>query len=232
MLVANGEIDARAYLDALAPARVLDVFGWIAGAPAEGLDGIAEGLWDRSPGDHRILAAVSLCAWRLHADRALLWSVRLLEAGYTERSPLLERAEMAQVGAADRVRAACVGAQLDEERARDAIEIAAAQLQDVELGALCDECLELEPLLADSFVVAASTTTIRCLLVAQALVVRSHEREAFAVLVTGLQLSTADELTPEQFNNCLPKHSREVLARYALQQHDEEIADLLLSVPA
>lgn len=232
VLVANGEIDARSYLDALAPARVLDVFGWIAGAPAEGLDGIAEGLWSRSPGDHRILAAVSLCAWRLHADRALLWSVRLLEAGVTDRSPLLERAEMAQVSAADRVRAACVGAQLDEERARYAIEVATAQLHDSEVATMCGECLDLEPQLADSFVVAASTTAIRCLVLANTLWTRGHQPEAFAVLLAGLQLPSADNLTPEEFNQCLPKAVRDELAGYALLQHDEEVATLLMSVSA
>ena len=231
-LVASGEIEAKSYLDALAPARVLDVFGWIAGAPAAGLDGIAEGLWTRVPGDHRVLAAVSLCAWRLDPERALVWSVRLLEAGVTDRSPLLERAEMVQVEAADRVVAACVGFELDEGRARVALETATSQLAEGELAQQFLACLDRETRLADSFVVAASTTTVRCLIVANVLVHRGHVEEAFAVLLEGLQLPTADDLTPSVFNEHLPKPSRDMLAQVARRRSDEEVADMLLSVPA
>ncbi len=230
VLVAENAVDPRSYLDALAPARVLDVFGWIAGAPADGLDGIAEALWKRVPGDVRVLAAVTLFAWRLQPERGLVWCHRLLDAGVVERSPLFERAEMVQVSPSDRVRASCVAVLLDDERARRALEIAVVQLRDDELDELLCECLDGAAMLADSFVVVACSTTVRSLLVANTLVQRGHLNEAFAVLVAGLGLPTADDLTSEQFDAALPLESRHVLADVARQRADNEIADILMSV--
>ncbi len=232
VLVADNLIDPRSYLDSLAPARVLDVFGWIAGAPAEGLDGIAEGLWKRVPGDVRVLAAVTLFAWRLDPERGLVWCHRLLDAGVTERSPLLERAEMVQVPPVDRVRAACVAVLLDESRARTALEAAVPQIGDELLAELLSDCFTTAAFMADSFVVAACTSTLRSLLIADALVGHGHLPEAFAVVVAGLQLPSADALTAEEFNRALRPGARAELAAFARSQSDHEVADILLSVPA
>ena len=229
-LAANDAIDPKSYLDALAPARLLDVFGWIAGGPAHGLDRIAEGLWMRVPGDVRVLAAVTLFAWRLEAERALVWCHRLLDAGVVERSPLLERAEMVQVAPADRVRAACVGVLLDEPRARAALEAAVVLLHDDEVSELFRETLDGDAVLADSFVVASCSTVTRALNLANGLVECGHLREAFSVVVAGLQLPSADALSAQEFDDCLPASARQVLAEVAQSQHDHEVAAILLSV--
>ncbi len=229
-LAANDSIDPKSYLDALAPARLLDVFGWIAGGPAHGLDRIAEGLWKRVPGDVRVLAAVTLFAWRLDAERGLVWCHRLLDAGVTERSPLLERAEMVQVAPADRVRAASVGVLLDEERARHALETAVVLLQDAELSELFRATLDGAAILADSFVVAACSSSVRSLTVANVLVERGHLQEAYSVVVAGLQLPSADAMSAAEFDACLPVAARELLADEALRHNDDEVAAILLSV--
>lgn len=229
-LSASHDLDPHAYLDRLPAARVLDVFGWIAGAPAEGLDAMAEALWQRSPGDVRVLAAVTLCAWRFEPQRALLWCLRLMEAGVADRMPLLERAEMVVVAPTDRVRAAFLARELDEDRARAALEAAAPLVDDEDLAPLLGACLMDAAPLADSLVVAAATTTVRCLLVATELLERDFAHEAYAVLVTGLQLPTADELSAEQFDASMPGWARARLAEIARRRGEHDVANVLDSV--
>ncbi len=231
-LVADGAVDATDVLVHLGSDQVVSVFGWIAGAPTVGLDRMAEAVWAQRPNDPVTLAAATLFAWRLDAAAALRWSVRLAEAGVTARSPILERAERPAIAAGERVRAAVVGAPLDTPRARVALEAALAGVADAELLDLFDACVEHAGSIVDSFVVAAATSTARCLILAGELVRRGHDAEGFAVLVAGLSLPTADALTREAFDALLPVRERRALARVAHLRGDETVAAILASVAA
>ncbi len=232
VLAAQRVVDPFECVEYLSAEHVVDVFGWISGAPADGLDAIAEALWQRNPGDVRVLAASTLCAWRLDAHRSLLWSLRLLDAGFSERIPVLEQAEMVQVAPADRVRAAAVGIDLDEDRARAALEAAVPLLGDDELAVALGLCLDTAPALADSFVVAAATTTLRCLVVATELLRRDFLSEAYAVTVAGLQLPTADTLDARAFDGAMPVDARYRLMDIAVRRGESDVAAVLDSVAA
>jgi hypothetical protein len=230
-LAAEGLVDARDYAGHLDVDSAVELFGRLASTSAEGLDAIAEAMWERTPGDPRVLAAATVFGARLDPRRALEWSLRLLEAGVPGRSPVLERAEGAYVAPSDRARAAIVAAPLDDARARRALEAAVDAVDDDAVVALLDDALDAGTGIADSLVVAAATTTVRCLRLATRLCERGHEREAFAVLVAGLSLPQADALTPSEFDALVPERQRAVLAEVARSAADDEVAAILLSVP-
>lgn len=229
-LVAAGALSANDVLDHLDPGAVTAMFGWIAGAQVEGIDALAEALWARRPADPAVLAAATLFAWRLDADAALRWSVRLASTGGSACSPVHERAERAAVSPIDRVVAAIVAAALDADRSRAALAGAVPLLADDDLLPLLDLCAERAPVLSDSFIVAAATSTARCLLLASELVRRGHDDAGFAVLVAGLSLPTADDLTRDTFVALVPDRERDTLAGVARERGDNEVAAILASV--
>jgi hypothetical protein len=231
-LVATGVVTAEKLTDLVPDERVVDVFGWITGSDPRALDALAEALWQRTPGDARVLAGIVFSAWELPLERCAVWTGRLLDAGVTNRVPLLERAEIVRVSAADRVRAALVGSSVDEPRARRALELAVDQLRESELADLLDECIDAECGLGDSFVVAAATDTRRCLCVCARLAQRGHAHEALAVLTAGLMLPSADVLQPEEFDELLPEPIRSAMAGVAAAAGDPEVAAILRSVPS
>ncbi len=230
-LVADGVLAPDDVLDRLPSDDTTALFGWIAGAPLAGLDGLAEAIWSREPGAP-VLAAATLFAWRLDADGALRWTLRLLTSGASTRSPVHERAERPAVAPADRVRAALVGAVVDESRSRAAVAASLPLVADDELLDLFDFCTQRAGTLADTFIVAAATSTVRCLLLASELARRGHVEEGFAVLIAGLSLPTADVLTGETFAELVPLAERDALAGVALQRGDLEVAGMLASLPA
>jgi hypothetical protein len=230
-LAAEGLVDARDYVRHLDADSIVELFGRLASTSPGGLDAVAEALWERAPGDPRVLAAATVFGARLAPRRALEWSLRLLEAGVTERSPVLERAETADVAPADRARAAIVAAPLDEARARRALAAAVDAVDDAAVVELLDDALDAGTGVADSVVVAAATTTTRCLRMATRLCECGHEREAVAVLVAGLSLPQADELTSSEFDALVPEHHRARLAEVAQSAAEDELAAILLSVP-
>ena len=214
------------------PDRVIELFAWIAGAPSNGRARIAEALWKRLPGDLAVLAAVALFAWELDTEPCATWSLRLAEVGAGHRVPLLERAETTMVEPFERLRAAIVGAAFDGPRAALAIERIATSIDDAELPAALGECLDGAVLVAGSLIVGAATTTSRALIVATELIRRSHGPEALAATVAGLSLESADQLTPERFDELMPTLERDVLKRVAQASGDHEIATILSSVPS
>ncbi len=224
--------DVLAPADALAhlrPADVPSLFGWIAGAPVAGVDRLAEALWERYGGSTSVLAAATLFAWLLDADDALRWSVRLAAAGVA-CSPVHDRAERPAVAACERVRAAIVGALLDADRSRATLAAALPLVTGADLLELFDLCVERAGILADTFVVAAATDTERCLLLAGELVRRGNHDEGFAVLVAGLSLPSADDLTRDTFAHLLPRHERDTLAGVAQRRGHAEVVGILASV--
>lgn len=231
-LAANGAIDPTELVALVDTDRLVEMFGWLGNSQAAGVDAIADALWQRHPGDVRLLAASALFAWRLDPERALTWTLRLMEAGVMNRSPLLERAELPLVSARERVEAAIVGGAIDEERARRALEHALVAVDDDDLADLLELSIDTGTGLADSLVVAAATTTQRCLRLAGRLIECGHGAESLAVLVAGLSLPDADELTAEEFDSLLPEPQRLALASVAGCAGDTEIVSILLSVPA
>jgi hypothetical protein len=230
MLAAAGAFAPDDVLDYLEPGAVAAMFGWIAGAPVEGIDAIAEAIWARRPADRAVLAAATLFAWRLDADAALRWSVRLASTGASARSPVHERAERAGIPPTERVEAAMVAAALDADRSRTALAGAVPLLADDDLLQMLELCAERAPILSDTFVVAAATSTARCLTLASELVRRGHDDAGFAVLVAGLTLPAADHLTRDNFVALVPDRERDTLATVARRRGDTQVAAILASV--
>ena len=103
-------------------------------------------------------------------------------------------------------------------------------LADDDLIPQLDLCAERAPMLSDTFIVAAATNTARCLLLASELVRRGHDDAGFAVLVAGLTLPTADDLTRDTFVALVPDRERAALASVARQRGDTEVVSILASV--
>lgn len=231
-LATNGAIDPTGLVALVDREQLVEMFGWLGNSQAAGVDAIADALWQRHPGDVRVLAASALFAWRLDPERALMWTLRLVQAGVTNRAPVLERAELPLVAARDRVEAAIIGAAVDEPRARRALELAVPGVDDEHLADLLELAIDAETGLADSLVVASATTTQRCLRVAGRLIECGYGKEALAVLVAGLSRPEADDLTAEEFDRLLPEPQRLALASAADCVGDTEVVSILLSVPA
>ena len=86
------------------------------------------------------------------------------------------------------------------------------------------------PALVDSVIVAAATTPNRSLAIAASLFDRGAGREAYAVLVHGLSLEAAEDLTTDEVMSLLPVPVLEGLAAEAEEQGDEEVAGILEAV--
>lgn len=180
-----------------AVARVPDeglmrVLGWLLESPAVGTDRIVEALWERWPGDRRILALVMSLGNRLNLDRALEWSARLREAGLTNDCAVLGIAATEQRPARERVRAAAVAAgAFGDERALPLLEVATTALGDEELAATFEELLQLAPDdLFDAFIAAAATTPRRSLLLAGELLARGAASPAVALTRHAVEATT------------------------------------------
>jgi hypothetical protein len=224
------DFDVAPYVARLPERALLQVFGWLYGSPLRGVDAIAEACWLRFGATHALLAAVSGFAPNLASPRALDWTVRIIQAG-GNACPILDRAETAGLPLAERVRAAAAGALLVEERGRLALENATLALSDDEVESLAAEVMTVAPEVLDSYVVAAATTTPRCLALATVLSDHDRREPALAVLVHGLTLPGAEDLDNERFDILVPIRTRVVLAAAADVAGDDEIAALLRSVP-
>jgi hypothetical protein len=231
-LIAANALDPADLLEPLGRVDEVALFGWIAGAPVEGNDGIAEALWSMRAGSPVVLAAALLFAWRLDAGRALVWSARLAASGASNRSPVHERAERPGVEANERVRAAIMGAALDAARSRTLLTLLLPLVADEDLLDLFELCVEHAGPIIDGFIVAAATSATRCLLIANELVRRGHQAEALSVLVAGLSLPSADALTRDVFDRLVPQPQRRVLARTAADRGEAEVAAILASIGA
>jgi hypothetical protein len=227
-LSAETEFDVEGVVALVPDDRMLDVLAALRASAADGVDRIAELIWARNPGDARVLALVPSFASRLASIRAMEWSARMRGAGMGRTCPLLQRAENPRVPAAERVRAAALAhASFGDRRARELLERAAAALGDDEVVASLLEVWTLAPAFADSVVVAAATTPQRSLAIAAALLEEGATNEAYAVLVHGLAMEAADDLTTEDVLRLLPVPVLHGLADEAETRGEEDVAGLL-----
>ena len=211
--------------------KTLEVLAALRASAPEGVDRIAELIWDRKPGDPRVLALVPSFAAKLESMRALEWSGRIRAAGMGRICPLLERAENVRVAGPERVRAAALAhAAFGDGRCRELIEKAAPSVSDEELGATLQETWGIAGMLIDSLVVHGATTPVRSLLIASVLCSGGAVDEAYSVLVHGLSMESADELTTEQVVSILPVPVLERLAAQAEERGEEDVAGMLEAV--
>jgi hypothetical protein len=227
-LCAESDFDVEPVVALVPDERALEVLAALRTSAAEGVDRIAELIWARNPGDARVLALVPSFAARLPSMRAMEWSARMRAAGMGRTCPLLQRAENPGVGAAERVRAAALAhASFGDRRARDLLERAAPALRDDEVVASLLEVWTLAPAFADSVVVSAATTPKRSLAIAAALLEGGATREAYAVLVHGLAMEAADDLTTDDVLRLLPVTALQGLAEEAETRGEDDVAGLL-----
>lgn len=211
--------------------RVLDLLAALRSSEPSGVDCIVEVLWDRKPGDPRVLALAPQFASRLPSVRALEWSARLRSAGLDKLCPLLARAGDAWTETGERIRAAALAhATFGDEAARDALEAVVSSVPDDDIGAVLEDVWALAPDLADSVVVAGASTSGRSLALVRALCGRGHADEAYAVLVHGLSLDDAELLSADEIVRLLTMPVIEALAIDAQDRGDEEIATICWSV--
>ncbi len=198
---------------------------------AEGVDRIADLIWQRNPGDARVLALVPSFAARLDSLRTLEWSARMRAAGMGRSCPLLERAQNRGVPAHERVRAAALmHASFGDRRAREELDNVMPDVPDDQLLACLHEVWVLAPMLADSVVVAGATTPKRSLAIAAVLFEGGARDEAYSVLVHGLALEQAAELTTDDVIALLPLDVLRGLAAVAEERGEDDVAGLLEAV--
>jgi hypothetical protein len=230
-LCAETEFDPAPFVERIPEDRMLEVLASLRGSAAEGVERIAEIIWEHNPGDPRVLALVPSFAARLESMRALEWSGRMRAVGMGRLCPLLERAENVRVGAPERARAAALAhASFGDRRAREALEKAIPRVSDEELTAVLQEVWTLAPMLADSVVVAGATTTVRSLMIAAVLFTGGAVKESYAVLVHGLSLPTADDLTTDEIIELLPLPVLQGLAEEAEVRGEDDVAGILEAV--
>ncbi len=212
--------------------RTLEVLAALRTSEAVGVDRIAELIWERRPGDPRVLALVpavrarsSTACGRSSGRRACA------TADMGRLCPLVERAEDARVDAPERARAAALAhASFGDGRAREALERTVPHLTDEELSTVLGEVWSLAGMLADSVVVAGATTPKRALLIAATLYTGGARDEAYAVLVHGLSMEAAQDLTTELVVKCLPLRVLQGLAHEAEMRGEEDVAGILEAV--
>jgi len=230
-LCAETDFDPHDFVARIPDDRLLSVLASLRASAPVGVDRIAELVWDRHVGDPRVLALVPSFAAKLESVRALEWSARIRAAGMGRICPLVERAEDRRVDAPERVRAAALAhASFGDGRARTAIAPAVVLLADTELAPALAEVWALAPMLADAVVVAGATTPARSLTIAAMLFEGGAPSEAYAVLVHGLSLETAEGLTTETVVELLPLPVLDGLAAVAEGRGELDVAGILEAV--
>ena len=230
-LCADTDFDPADAVASVPDDRTFEVITALRSSVPEGVDRIAELIWQRNPGDARVLALVPRFASKLESVRAMEWSARMRAAGMGRTCPLLARAEDERADAVERVRA-CVFAHaaFGDRRARELLERAVPSLADDEVVDAVLEVWTVAAALADSAVSAAASTPPRSLAIASALFERGASREAYAVLVHGLSLEAAESLTTDDVVRLLPVPVLEGLASEAEERGDEDVAGMLEAV--
>jgi hypothetical protein len=230
-LCAESSFDPTGFVARVPDDHVLEVLASLRASAPAGVDRIAELIWERQPGDPRVLALVPSFASKLESMRALEWSARLRAAGMGRLCPLLDRAEDGNVEAPERVRAATLAhASFGDGRARSSLTKSVPALSDDELVASLHEVWGIAAMLAEVFIVEGATTPVRSLLIASVLFEGGAASEAYAVLVHGLSLETAEALTTERVVQLMPLPVLEGLAAEAEARGESDVAGILEAV--
>jgi hypothetical protein len=230
-LCAETEFDPAPVVEQIPDDRAFEVLSALRASAPDGVDRIAELIWARNPGDSRVLALVPSFAAKLESVRAMEWSARIRAAGMGRLCPLLERAEDVRVGAAERARAAALAhASFGDTRARELLGRAARTIADDQLVEALRELWSIAPMLTDTVVVEAATTPERALMIARVLHEGGATTEAYAVLVHGLSMEAAEDLTTERVVALLPVTVLEGLAAVAEERGEDDVAGMLEAV--
>jgi hypothetical protein len=230
-LCAESDFDPTEVVAQVPDDRTFDVIAALRSSAPEGVDRIAELIWNRNPGDARVLALVPRFASKLESVRAMEWSARMRGVGMGRTCPLLARAEDERVEPMERVRACALAhAAFGDRRARELLEKAAPELEDDEVVEAVVEVWTIAAALADSVVAGAATTPTRSLAITTSLFERGAPHEAYAVLVHGLSLEAAESLTTDEVVRLLPVPVLEGLAAEAEQHGEEDLAGILEAV--
>jgi hypothetical protein len=230
-LCAETDFDPTDLVDRIPEDRVLEILASLRASAPSGVDRIAEQIWQAHSGDARVLALVPSFAAKLDSMRALEWSARLRAAGMGRLCPLLDRAEDATVAAPERVRAATLAhVSFGDGRARPALTKAVPALTDAELVESLREVWSLAGMLAETVVVAGTTTAARSLAVSSVLFQGGAPSEAYAVLVHGLSFESAEGLTTETVVDLLPLPVLHGLAAEAEERGEHDVAGILEAV--
>jgi hypothetical protein len=230
-LCADTDFDPTEAVAFIPDDRTFEVITALRNSEPAGVDRIAEVIWARNPGDARVLALVPRFAAKLESIRAMEWSARMRRVGMGRTCPLLARAEDASVDALERVRAcALVHVAFGDRRARELLERAVPSLSDDQVVPAVVEVLGIAPALADSAVALGAATPIRSLAIATALFERGAPQEAYSVLVHGLSMEAAEDLTTDDVVRLLPVPVMHGLATEAEARGDEDVAGILEAV--
>jgi hypothetical protein len=230
-LCAETDFDPADFVARIPDERILQVLASLRTSTPAGVDRIAERIWARKQGDPRVLALVPSFAAKLESLRAMEWSARIRAADMGRLCPLIDRADDRRVDAPERVRAATLAhASFGDTRGRNSLGQAVPALRDEELVASLQEVWAIAGMLAETFIVAGATTPSRALLIASVLFQGGAASEAYAVLVHGLSLDTAESLTTEMVVELLPLSVLEGLAAEAEERGEQDVAGILEAV--
>ncbi|HUI47404.1 MAG TPA: hypothetical protein VL119_01830 [Acidimicrobiia bacterium] len=230
-LCAETDFDPAGFVERVPDDRVLGVLAALRASAPRGVDRIAELIWARNLGDPRVLALVPSFAAKLDSLRAMEWSARIRAAGMGRLCPLIDRAGDRRVDTVERARSAMLAhASFGDGRARAALADAVAALSDEELVPVLQEVWAVAAMLAETVVVAGATTPARSMRIASVLFQGGARGEAYSVLVHGLSLESADDLTTDTVVELLPLPVLEGLATEAEARGEQDVAGILEAV--
>ena len=231
-LCAETDFDPTDFVAAIPDDHVLEVLASLRASAPPGVDRIAELIWDRNLGDPRVLGfgAVVRGEARQHARAGVVGAHPFRRHGPAVPAHRPRRRPQCRRGRADpgRVRSPTPRSAIPGRAARSTQ--AVPDLPDDELIATLTEVWALAAMLADAFVVAAATTPARSLLIASVLFEGGAHGEAYAVLVHGLSLESADALTTEIVVDLMPLPVLEGLAAEAEERGEDDVAGILEAV--
>lgn len=226
-----GQLEPDSVVNELADDDVMAALGALVGAPPGGADRISERLWERRPGDPRLLAFLAVLGGELSLGRALEWSARLRQHGAGEHCPLLGLAVDERRPARERIRAAATASTtFGDERAEPLAELAITGVADADLGAVVEEVALLAPDLVDGLIVAAATSATRSLRLASLACEHGDGRAAVALARHAVEQTGPDHsgLAAAMTDSC-DVATIEVLLRHAHDHGAEELATALRS---
>jgi len=227
VLAGDPGLDLGPALDAVPDDRFADTLGNLATAPVPGTDRILEALWERQPGDSRVLVLLGHVGPGLGLERALEWSGRMRAVGAGDECPLLAVAATPTRPAEERVRAAAMASvAFGDPRAGALVELAAGAVPTAELAQVLDLLGALAPDLVGAYTLGAADGPARAFALAAALRARDAEDAAVALVrhaVAQEQARLRVELPPAEID---------ALAEAAAARGEEVLADALRAVAA
>lgn len=226
------DVDVAEVTEQVPDDGLLQVLGWLLESPATGADRLVEALWQRFPGDMRILALVTSLGNRLPLERALEWSARLRAAGLGDECAVLGIAANGDRSPAERLRAAAVAeTAFADVRSTALAEVAASDLPDDEVPGCLTELLEMgSDAVVDAFIVAAASTAPRSLVLARTLLDLGAQGAAVSLVRHAAEL-TGDEPAGlwTAAASSLDEATITSLAATLRSHQEGEVADLLMS---